>query len=127
MYAIVDIETTGSYAANNGITELAIVLHDGNKIVDRFETLINPLAPIPQYIQVLTGIRPAMLDDAPVFSDVAERVYHLLKDAIFVAHHVNFDYSFVKHQLETCGYELDTKKLCTVRLSRKGISRFVRI
>ena len=42
MYAIVDIETTGSYAANNGITELAIVLHDGNKIVDRFETLINP-------------------------------------------------------------------------------------
>ena len=35
MYAIVDIETTGSYAANNGITELAIVLHDGNKIVDR--------------------------------------------------------------------------------------------
>ena len=58
MYAIVDIETTGSYAANNGITELAIVLHDGNKIVDRFETLINPPVPIPQYIQVLTGIHP---------------------------------------------------------------------
>jgi DNA polymerase-3 subunit epsilon len=36
-----------------------------------------------------------------------------------VAHHVNFDYSFIKHQLECCGYELDTKKLCTVRLSRK--------
>ena len=47
MYAIVDIETTGSYAANNGITELAIVLHDGNKITDRFETLINPGTPIP--------------------------------------------------------------------------------
>ena len=119
MYAIVDIETTGSYAANNGITELAIVLHDGKKIVDRFETLINPQSPIPQYIQVLTGIRPEMLEDAPVFSDVAPRVYELLKDAIFVAHHVNFDYSFVKYQLETSGYELDTKKLCTVRLSRK--------
>ena len=64
MYAIVDIETTGSYAANNGITELAIVLHDGNKIVDRFETLVNPLAPIPHYIQVLTGINPAMLENA---------------------------------------------------------------
>jgi DNA polymerase III subunit epsilon len=119
MYAIVDIETTGSYAANNGITELAIVLHDGNKIVDRFETLINPLAPIPQYIQVLTGINPRMLQGAPVFSDVAFRVYGMLKDAIFVAHHVNFDYSFVKNQLETCGFELGTKKLCTVRLSRK--------
>ncbi|HEY2647984.1 MAG TPA: exonuclease domain-containing protein [Puia sp.] len=119
MYAIVDIETTGSYAANNGITELAIVLHDGNKITERYETLINPLVPIPQYVQVLTGIHPDMLQDAPVFSDVASRVYNLLKDVIFVAHHVNFDYSFIKHQLECCGYDLDTKKLCTVRLSRK--------
>ncbi|HSZ34046.1 MAG TPA: exonuclease domain-containing protein [Puia sp.] len=119
MYAIVDIETTGSYAANNGITELAIVLHDGNKIVDRYETLINPETPIPRYIQVLTGIHPGMLSDAPVFSDVAFRVFELLKDAIFVAHHVNFDYSFVKHQLEQCGFELNTRKLCTVRLSRK--------
>ncbi len=119
MYAIVDIETTGSYAANNGITELAIVLHDGNKIVDRYETLVNPETPIPRYIQVLTGIHQGMLADAPVFSDVAYRVYEMLKDAIFVAHHVNFDYSFVKYQLEQCGYELDTQKLCTVRLSRK--------
>jgi len=119
MYAIVDIETTGGYAANNGITELAIVLHDGNKIMDRFETLINPLAPIPPYIQVLTGIHPGMLKDAPVFSEVASRVYHMLKDAVFVAHHVNFDYSFIKHQLESCGFELDTNRLCTVRLSRK--------
>ena len=119
MYAIVDIETTGSYAANNGITELAIVLHDGNKIVERFETLINPLVPIPQYVQVLTGIHPGMLVDAPLFSEVAGRVHGMLRDAVFVAHHVNFDYSFIKHQLETCGLELDTKKLCTVRLSRK--------
>jgi DNA polymerase-3 subunit epsilon len=119
MYAIVDIETTGSYAANNGITELAIVLHDGNKIVDRYETLINPLTPIPQYIQVLTGIHPDMLVNAPPFSQVASCVYTMLKDAVFVAHHVNFDYSFIKHQLETCGFDLDTSRLCTVRLSRK--------
>jgi DNA polymerase-3 subunit epsilon len=119
MYAIVDIETTGSYAANNGITELAIVLYDGKKIVDRYETLIDPQSPIPQYVQVLTGIHPEMLKGAPVFSEVAQHVYDMLKDAIFVAHHVNFDYSFIKYHLESCGYELDVKKLCTVRLSRK--------
>lgn len=119
MYAIVDIETTGSYAANNGITELAIVLHDGNKITDRFETLVNPGTPIPQYIQVLTGIHSGMLADAPAFPEIAGKVHGMLKDAVFVAHHVNFDYSFVKYQLESCGYELDTRKLCTVRLSRK--------
>ena len=119
MYAIVDIETTGSYAANNGITELAIVLHDGNKIIERFETLINPQAPIPAFVQVLTGIRPEMLVDAPIFEEVAARVYELLKGAVFVAHQVNFDYSFIKHQLAAAGFELDTKKLCTIRLSRK--------
>ncbi|MDP4213904.1 MAG: exonuclease domain-containing protein [Bacteroidota bacterium] len=119
MYAIVDIETTGSYAANNGITELAIVLYDGNKIVDRFESLVNPQMPIPRYIQVLTGILPEMLESAPLFSEMADRVYTLLKDAVFVAHNVNFDYSFIKFHLESCGYSLNSKKLCTVRLSRK--------
>ncbi|MDP4131264.1 MAG: exonuclease domain-containing protein [Bacteroidota bacterium] len=119
MYAIVDIETTGSYAANNGITELAIVLYDGNKIVDRFESLVNPQMPIPRYIQVLTGILPEMLESAPLFGEMADRVYTLLKDAVFVAHNVNFDYSFIKFHLESCGYSLNSKKLCTVRLSRK--------
>jgi DNA polymerase III subunit epsilon len=119
MYAIVDIETTGSYAANNGITELAIVLFDGNKITDRFETLINPQSPIPHFIQILTGINPEMVKDAPLFSEIAARIYVMLKDAVFVAHHVNFDYSFIKHQLSVEGYDLDTKKLCTVRMSRK--------
>ena len=78
-------------------------------------------------MQVLTGIHPGMLEDAPVFADVAARVHDMLKDAIFVAHHVNFDYSFVKYQLEICGYELDTKKLCTVRLKPEGVSRFARL
>jgi DNA polymerase-3 subunit epsilon len=119
MYAIVDIETTGSYAANNGITELAIVLFDGNKIIDRFESLVNPQMPIPRYIQVLTGIHEGMTALAPLFSEIADRVHGLLKDAIFIAHNVNFDYSFIKFHLEAAGYSFQVKKLCTVRLSRK--------
>jgi DNA polymerase III epsilon subunit-like protein len=42
MYAIVDIETTGGHASANGITEIAICIHDGKKITRRFETLVNP-------------------------------------------------------------------------------------
>lgn len=119
MYAIVDIETTGSYAANNGITELAIVLHDGNKIVDRFETLVNPQIPVPRYIQALTGIDNRMTESAPRFNEIAGRVYEMLKDAVFIAHNVNFDYSFLKFHLEASGYSFNVPKLCTVRLSRK--------
>ena len=120
MYAIVDIETTGGYAANNAITEVAIVLHDGNRELKRYETLVRPGMSIPRYVQALTGINDDMVADAPPFEEIAAVVYEWLKDAVFVAHNVNFDYSFLKHQLQECGFMLNSKKLCTVRLSRKA-------
>ncbi len=119
MYAIVDIETTGGYAAANGITEIAVLVHDGQRVVKQFETLVNPGQPIPRYIQSLTGITDEMVSDAPRFEEVAATVYEMLRETVFVAHNVNFDYSFVKHHLNGAGYTLNTKKLCTVRLSRK--------
>lgn len=119
MYAIVDIETTGGHAAGNDITEIAIVLHDGSKVVQRFESLVKPGRTIPYYIQSLTGISNEMVADAPRFEELAPIVHELLKDSVFIAHNVNFDYSFVKHHLSAAGFELDAQKLCTVRLSRK--------
>lgn len=119
MYAIVDIETTGSYAAANGITEISIHVFDGEKVVEKFETLINPNQPIPRYITAMTGITDEMVVDAPDFEKVAEKIYAILHDKIFIAHNVSFDYSFIKAQLKSSGYDLNSKKLCTVRLSRK--------
>lgn len=119
MYAITDIETTGSYAAANGITEISIHVHDGEKVIEKFETLINPGQPIPHYIQSMTGITDRMVADAPRFEEVAERIHALLKDNIFIAHNVSFDYSFIKSHLKESGFDLNSKKLCTVRLSRK--------
>jgi DNA polymerase-3 subunit epsilon len=119
MYAIVDIETTGGYAANNAITEVAIVLHDGIREVKRYETLVNPLMSIPRYVQALTGISDEMVEGAPRFEEIASFLHEWLKDAVFIAHNVNFDYSFLKHQLKACDLDLNSRKLCTVRLSRK--------
>lgn len=119
MYAIVDIETTGGYAAANGITEISIHLFDGEKVTKKFETLINPGQPIPNYITAMTGISDKMVEDAPFFEEVADKIYELLNDKIFIAHNVNFDYSFVKGHLREAGFDLNCKKLCTVRLSRK--------
>lgn len=119
MYAIVDIETTGGYAAANGITELAIYVFDGEKVIEKFETLVNPGQPIPRYIQAFTGITDEMVADAPRFEDVARPVYNLLRENIFIAHNVNFDYSFLKAHLADAGHYLETKKLCTIRLGRK--------
>lgn len=119
MYAIVDIETTGGHASANGITEIAICIHDGKKVVKRFETLVNPQRDIPIYISALTGITNEMVQNAPPFEDVAADIYHLIHGKIFVAHNVNFDFSFVRYHLAAAGYDLQTNKLCTVRLGRK--------
>ena len=85
MYAIVDIETTGGYAAANDITEIAIVLHDGQGVTEVYQTLIKPSVPIPYFIQSLTGIHPLMLEDAPGFGEVAGQIHEMLQGRIFVA------------------------------------------
>ncbi|WP_442796254.1 exonuclease domain-containing protein [Pelobium manganitolerans] len=119
LFAIVDIETTGSHANAHGITEIAICIHNGQTIVDKFETLINPQQEIPTFIQSLTGISNDDVKNAPTFETVAPQIFAMLEDKIFVAHNVNFDYSFINHHLKREGFTLNTKKLCTVRLARK--------
>lgn len=118
-YAIVDIETTGGYAAGSGITEIAILIHDGAAVVDRFVSLINPQRPIPLYIQAMTGITDEMVADSPTFDNLAAEIHGWLNGRVFIAHNVNFDYSFLKHHLEAAGYCWAAPKLCTVRISRK--------
>ncbi|RYD52006.1 MAG: DNA polymerase III subunit epsilon [Sphingobacteriales bacterium] len=127
LYAIVDIETTGSHASAAGITDIAIVIHDGQQVLDTYQTLVNPQHPIPRFIQGLTGITDQMVAHAPVFEEIAETVARFLRGKIFVAHNVNFDYSFVKACLEHAGHKFEARKLCTIRYARKvvpGLRRY---
>ena len=127
MYAIVDIETTGGHASAHGITEIAILIHDGEKVVKEYETLINPMQRIPTFITALTGISNAMVASAPRFDEVSQEIHEMLNGNIFVAHNVNFDHTFLATKLRDCGFDLAVKKLCTVRLTRKtfpGLSSY---
>jgi DNA polymerase-3 subunit epsilon len=119
MYAIVDIETTGSYSAANCITEIAICIHDGQKSIEWFQSLVKPDRPIPAYITALTGISNQMVANAPTFEELMPKIDELTRGQIFVAHHVHFDYSFIRNEFERLGSSFARKKLCTVRLSRK--------
>lgn len=118
MYAIVDLETTGVKASRDRITEVAIVLYDGEKIVDRYESLVNPECSIPLNITQITGITNAMVADAPKFFEIAKTIVEKTQGAIFVAHNVNFDYGFLKEEFARLGYSYRRKQLCTVRLSK---------
>ncbi|HNL39171.1 MAG TPA: 3'-5' exonuclease, partial [Saprospiraceae bacterium] len=119
MYAIIDVETTGGQARYERITEIAIVLHDGDRVVDTFSTLLNPERSIPWNITQLTGITDDMVAHAPKFYEVARKIVEMTEGKIFVAHNVSFDYHFVREEFARLGFEFNRKQLCTVRLARK--------
>ena len=118
-FAVVDIETTGSTPQSAGITEIAIVIHNGVEVTGKYVTLINPRHKIPSFIVNMTGISDEMVATAPLFEEVAPQIYNLLNGRIFVAHNVSFDYSFVHYLLGRSGFQWSAPKLCTIRLSRR--------
>jgi len=119
MYAIVDIETTGGSALHEKITEIAIYIYDGTSITDEYCTLINPERSIPYYITALTGITNEMVEDAPPFYQVARKIIEITEGKIFVAHNARFDYSFIREEFRSLGYNFQRPLLDTVSLSRK--------
>lgn len=118
-YVIIDIETTGGSPKNSKITEIAMYKHDGLKVIDEFESLINPEIPIPEFIVNLTGISDDMVKGAPKFHEVAKEIVEFTEGCIFVAHNVNFDYGVIRHEFRKLGYDYRRKNLCTVVASRK--------
>ncbi|MCK0160571.1 exonuclease domain-containing protein [Allomuricauda sp. F6463D] len=121
MYTIIDIETTGNGIKGNKITEISIFKYDGHQIVDEFTSLVNPQSPIPYFITGLTGIDDQMVQNAPIFQEIAGTIQRITVGCVFVAHSVNFDYGVIKEEFRQIGIDFTRKKLCTVRLSRKLI------
>lgn len=117
----VDLETTGTSAARERITEVGIVSVDfdeGAVRVQEWSSLVNPQRPIPSEIQWLTGITNAMVRDAPTFAELADTLLERLRDAVFIAHNARFDYGFLKAEFARLGIPWRATTLCTVRLSR---------
>lgn len=119
MFSIIDIETTGLSPKREKITEIAIFVHDGEKVVDEFTTLINPEVDIPYRITQITGINNKMVQGSPRFYEVAKHIVEMTEGTTFVGHNVHFDYNFVRKEFRELGYDYQRKKICTAKLSRK--------
>ncbi|CAH0345517.1 ATP-dependent DNA helicase DinG [Bacillus sp. CECT 9360] len=104
-FVVIDLETTGnSPKRGDRIIQFAGVAIEDGKLVETFSTYINPKQDIPIFIEELTGITNDMVNGAPAFEEVAEKIADFLKDSSFVAHNVLFDLSFLQEELERCGY-----------------------
>ena len=116
--AFVDLETTGSTATNDRITEIGIVEVDADGSVREWQQLVNPGMHIPPFIQQLTGISNEMVASAPPFETVAADVLQRLQGRLFIAHNARFDYGFLKNEFKRLEITFRAPVLCTVKLSR---------
>ncbi len=118
--AVIDFETTGmSPTYGDRATEVAIVMTEGGRIVDRFQSLMNAGVPIPPFIESLTGISNAMLADAPTPAEAMRAAAHFVGDTPLVAHNASFDRRFWSGELALAGLSASQPFACTVLLSRR--------
>lgn len=114
----VDLETSGMSSYYSRIIEIGIIKIENGKVVKKYKQLINPEKYIDPFITNLTGITPKMLENAPTFDSVKDEILEILKDSIFVAHNVRFDYGFIRQEFKKFDITYTSKHFCTVKLAR---------
>ena len=127
-FVIVDLETTGASPKKGAaITEIGAVKVKNGQYLGNFESFVNPLTPIPEYITEMTGITDLMLANAPVIDEILPAFLEFAgseNESIIVAHNAPFDLSFLK----SAAKELDLswpkyKTLDTVTIARQVLSK----
>lgn len=121
MYAIIDVETTGGSPKRERIIEIAIIKSNGEKIIDSYQTLVNPEKTIPPFVSNLTGISNEMVEQAPLFEEIAAQVEAFTKGCVIVAHNAHFDYGFIKNEFRYIGQYYQRDRICTVKLTQRAL------
>ena len=116
-YVVVDLEAT-STGSKAKIIQVGIVVIEDGEIVEQYATDVNPHERLDSHIKELTGLTDKRLAKAPEFSQVAGKIFELVKDGIFVAHNVQFDANLLAEFLFFEGYELRTPRIDTVELAQ---------
>lgn len=117
--AFVDIETTGLGVTHDKIIEIGILRVENGKLVKKFKSLINPEGFVSSFSLQLTGITEAELTNAPTFYEVMDDINDILKDCVFVAHNVRFDYGFIRNEFRRYEKKFSAKHFCTIKLSQR--------
>ena len=118
-FVALDLETTGLDADREKIIQVGAVKFQGDTVLDKLDTFVNPGRAIPDFIQRLTGIRPDQVSRAPFFSSVSQGLEEFLADHPIVGHNISFDLRFLDtHGLKLFNSSYDTWDLASFLLPR---------
>lgn len=119
-YTVCDIEATGLHQEKE-IIEIALITYQDGKITDVYETLINPLSGVSDFIQTLTSISNKELEQAPKFYEVADAIRMRLEGSVFVSHNTDFDFQLLRKKYQEMGQDLKLKTFCTLKVAQHEI------
>lgn len=119
-YVICDIEATG-LDSDRDMIEIALITFEDDKVIEVYETLINPLRTIPEYISNLTSITNRDLATAPKFYEVADAIRMRLEGSVFVSHNTDFDLGLLRKKYHEMGQEIKVKNFCTLKVAQHEI------
>jgi len=122
---VLDFETTGlSPNCGDRAIEIGAVLIKNNRIVDRFQSLMNPGMKISGFIEGYTGITNQMLSSAPPIAEVMHRFAAFMAQHHLVAHNAGFDSRFLDAELQRISLQRCQEFACSMLISRRIYPEF---
>jgi DNA polymerase-3 subunit epsilon len=119
-FAVIDFETTGlSPQQGDRAIEIGVALFDGDRVIDTYQSLMNPGVPVSYFIEGLTGISQEMVEDSPASSMVMREACEVIGDLPIVAHNASFDRNFYVAELGKIGRSHVEPFLCTMLIGRR--------
>ncbi len=119
-YVICDIEATGLHE-DRDLIEISLITFQDEKVVEIYETLINPEVPVSAFVRDLTGITQRELDQAPKFHEVAERIRMRVEGNTFVSHNTDFDFGLLQKKYTERGEVVRARQMCTLKMAEELI------
>lgn len=120
-FAFLDLETTGlSPWFGDRVCEVGIVISEGKRIKEQYQTLVNPERPLSVGAASTNGLTDEELKPAPLFAEVGPKVLGWLSDTVVVCHNAKFDLQFLDKEFKQLGHELQIPNLIdTLMLARQ--------
>lgn len=121
-FAVVDVETSGLSTRRHRILQIGLVTVDGaGTVVDQWSTLVRLRRPWSRVgPRRVHGITRRSLRGAPRAADALDELRRRLDGAVFTAHNVDFDATFIERAAARHGVALSIeRRLCTLTLSRR--------
>lgn len=105
-FTVLDTETTGlDHTAE--IVEISVINHLGEVLLD---TLVKPTKPIPSSATAIHGITNEMVEHAPSYADIHNKVLAILEQGTCHIYNSGYDTRIIRQTAELHGMSFDSSK-----------------